>query len=79
MPEQTAEQALEQGYVGTVYDPIENDAYTLQGQGPETAQREREARDTLRKAFQDASVEQPTPKTRATSKRSSSSSEGSSS
>lgn len=33
---------FEDGYSGTVPDEIENDAYTLQGQGEETAKRERE-------------------------------------
>lgn len=46
--EKNAEAAFEQGYMGTIHDPIENDAYTLQGQGPETARREREAREQLR-------------------------------
>jgi hypothetical protein len=54
------EDVLEQGYVGTTFDPIENEAYTLKGQGPETAQREREARSHLRATFQAASVESTT-------------------
>jgi hypothetical protein len=39
----TADDALESGVIGTVYDPIENDAYTVSGQGEDTAAREREA------------------------------------
>jgi hypothetical protein len=52
-----AQQAHEQGYIGDVHDEIENDAYTVQGQGPETAKREREQRRSLRTKFEDASVE----------------------
>jgi fructose-1,6-bisphosphatase/inositol monophosphatase family enzyme len=53
----TADDALESGVIGTVYDPIENDAYTVSGQGEDTAAREREARRELRSHFEDASVE----------------------
>jgi fructose-1,6-bisphosphatase/inositol monophosphatase family enzyme len=53
----TADDALESGVIGTVYDPIENDAYTVSGQGEDTATREREARRELRSHFEDASVE----------------------
>jgi fructose-1,6-bisphosphatase/inositol monophosphatase family enzyme len=52
----TADDALESGVIGTVYDPIENDAYTVSGQGEDTAAREREARRELRSHFEDASV-----------------------
>jgi hypothetical protein len=54
---EAAEQAHARGYLGETYDEIENEAYTVTGQGPETAQREREQRDKLRKKWQDASVE----------------------
>lgn len=42
-----AEEAFETGRYGAP-SPIENEAFTLQGQGPETAQREREVREQLR-------------------------------
>lgn len=48
--EDAGAQALEQGYLGTVPDAIENEAYTVEGQGPETAQREREQITQLRAA-----------------------------
>jgi hypothetical protein len=51
---EAAEQAHAQGYLGETHDEIENEAYTVTGQGPETAQREREQRDKLRKKWQDA-------------------------
>jgi hypothetical protein len=41
-------EALEAGYFGTTHDPIPNDAYTVSGQGPETAAREREVVEQLR-------------------------------
>jgi hypothetical protein len=80
-----AEDAHEQGYIGTTYDPIENEAYTLEGQGEETAKREREATRELRAHWQDASVEgegeaEPAKPAKSASKSSaSSSSSGSSS
>jgi hypothetical protein len=48
------EDAQDEGVYGTLHDPIENEAYTLQGQGPETAKREREAHETLRERFLNA-------------------------
>jgi hypothetical protein len=41
------EDALEAGRFGTP-TAIENEAFTVQGQGPETAQREREVRESMR-------------------------------
>lgn len=48
--------ALEAGRFGTP-TLIENDAFTLQGQGEETAKREREARDTIRANERAASMD----------------------
>jgi hypothetical protein len=46
------------GVIGTLYDPIPNEAYTVAGQGEETAQAEREATRELRAHWQDRSVEE---------------------
>lgn len=73
------EDAHKEGVYGTIHDPIENDAYTVQGQGEETAQREREAGDTLRARFKQGSQEQAPAKKSSSSKSSPSSSSGSSS
>jgi hypothetical protein len=73
----TAEDAADTGVIGTTYDPIENEAYTLQGQGEETAKREREATRELRTHWQDASVEEeaaPAKSSKSTKSTSSSSS-----
>jgi hypothetical protein len=40
-PEPDAQDPNEVGYAGVVPDEIENDAYTVQGQGKDTAKRER--------------------------------------
>jgi hypothetical protein len=79
MPAQTddpLEQALAQGYIGQTHDEIENDAYTLQGQGADTARRELEQRGTLRAKFEDASryAERASSRSRTTKTSSSSSS-----
>jgi hypothetical protein len=51
---EAAAQVHKQGFIGEVPDEIENDAYTVSGQGPETAQREREQGVALKiKALQD--------------------------
>jgi hypothetical protein len=42
------EEAQEHGVLGETRDELPNDAYTVTGQGPETAKAEREARDKLR-------------------------------
>jgi hypothetical protein len=44
----TGDEALEQGAFGALLDPIPNDAYTVTGQGEDTAQRERDVREQLR-------------------------------
>jgi hypothetical protein len=54
--EEMTEQALETGRFGAP-SAIENDAFTLQGQGPETAQREREVREQLRSEQRAASMD----------------------
>ena len=38
----SVDDAQDEGVYGTLHDTIENDAYTVQGQGKETAKRERE-------------------------------------
>jgi len=43
-------EALEKGYHGETPDEIENEAYPIQGQGEETAQREREQLAALKTA-----------------------------
>lgn len=55
--DKAAADALEQGYMGEVPDEIENEAYTVQGQGPETAKREREQVRKLRNSAYDRSGE----------------------
>jgi hypothetical protein len=44
----SVDDALDEGVYGTLHDTIENDAYTVSGQGPETAKREREQLHELR-------------------------------
>jgi hypothetical protein len=82
MPDKTADeplqQALEQGYIGQPHDEIENDAYTLQGQGADTARRELEQRGALRAKFEDASRHAESTSSRAKSTKSSTSSSTSS-
>lgn len=51
------EQAIEQGYLGNVPPEPPNSAYTLEGQGADAAQAEREALRANRDAAQDASSE----------------------
>jgi hypothetical protein len=46
------------GYAGVVFDEIENEAYTVQGQGKETARREREQTHRLRAARLDLNDEE---------------------
>lgn len=78
--EKLHEQAAETGVLGTPPDTIENEAYTLQGQGPETAKREREQREQLRSEQKAASMHEDDDKSSSKSKSSSSSkSSGSSS
>lgn len=76
MSEQT--DPTEQGYLGAVPDTIENDAYTLKGQGADTAKREREQREALRAeqiaASQHEEAAAPAPKTTKSSSSSGSSS-----
>lgn len=72
-------QALEQGYLGEVPDQIENEAYTVTGQGPETAKREREQLHELRAAQVDASQHEEQPKKASKSSSSSGSSSSGSS
>ena len=56
---QTAyEQALETGVLGTTHDELDNDAYTVGGQGEETAAAEREAHERIRSEQRAASTEQ---------------------
>lgn len=50
MTSEAGAEALEQGYMGAVPDEIENEAYTVEGQGAETARREREQIGALRAA-----------------------------
>lgn len=57
----SAEDALDEGVYGTVHDTIENDAYTVQGQGPETAKREREQIAELRQGARERSAEGDAP------------------
>ena len=72
-------QALEQGYFGEGPDQIENEAYTVSGQGPKTAKREREQLHELRAAAVEASqFEEPPAKASKSSSSSGSSSSGSS-
>jgi hypothetical protein len=67
--------ALEQGYVGAVPDEIENDAYTVSGQGADTAKREREQLTDLKvKALQESGDESAAPAAASSSSSSSSSS-----
>jgi hypothetical protein len=63
----TGEDALEAGYFGQVHDPLPNDAYTVTGQGEDTAQAERDAREQLRQKAREASVESSSPKAKAKS------------
>jgi hypothetical protein len=81
MPDKTADeplqQALEQGYIGQPHDEIENDAYTVEGQGADTARRELEQRATLRAKFEDASRHAERAPSRAKSTKSSSTSSSS--
>jgi hypothetical protein len=84
-------EAYETGRMGPP-SAIENDAFTLQGQGPETAQREREVHDQLRadrlaasrdpdygKSSSSTSSSKPSSSKSSTSKSTSSSSSSSSS
>jgi hypothetical protein len=76
----SAEDAITEGVYGTLHDTIENDAYTVQGQGPETAKREREQIAELRQGARERSSEGDTPaKSSKTSKSSSATSSSSSS
>jgi hypothetical protein len=70
----TADEALESGVFGTVFDPIPNDAYTVTGQGEDTAAREREVHRDLSAHFANAHIETKTSRKSKTSKPSSSSS-----
>jgi hypothetical protein len=44
----SVEEAQDEGVYGTLHDTIDNEAYTVSGQGPETAKREREQLHELR-------------------------------
>jgi hypothetical protein len=80
----SVEEAQDEGVYGTLHDTIDNEAYTVSGQGPETAKREREQLHELRHGQRlasqhedDASSTQETPSSAPapkTSKTSSSSS-----
>jgi hypothetical protein len=75
----TVEDAEDSGVIGTILDPIENEAYTVQGQGAETAARERQAKRDLRAHAEDASVDDgSTSKAKKSSRSSSGSSSASS-
>ena len=49
------EQGQEQGYIGETPDDLPNEAYTVTGQGPETAEHERTAGCKLREQQRQAS------------------------
>lgn len=51
------EQAQEQGYIGETPDDLPDEAYTVTGQGPETAEHERTAGLKLRDQQRQASQE----------------------
>jgi hypothetical protein len=47
-PQKAYQDALGEGFLGRTHDELDNDAYTVGGQGEDTARAERDARERIR-------------------------------